>query len=344
MIWSINSDWTLIAVTLYAKIAALGLLIACHAGTRLLANGFAFGGVIIVVTSVFAFEKGLPGSSYGALEGVIFTGVGTNQNILAYTLVVALAGSLTIVARRGHWMVVVALANFGVLYGVYRAGSVTGFISTFCVIGVRIGVPSAAALFRRSRATGYALLAASSLGAYYLVDSVLGKDVSTLSERLPFWKATMHVWREDPILGFGWGTVWKHPWLPAPDSWVLAKIYDEAGLGLTHGHNNFVDVAPEIGLVGMLVALAMFVHALLRSAKFRKMAGERDKQATSFVVLSTVALLVFGITEPMLTIPLGWWTMCLLLSIPLLPQPHQTGPLPPDTSAAPAATKRSASA
>ena len=51
-----------------------------------------------------------------------------------------------------------------------------------------------------------------------------------------------------------------------PPNPVAADIYERAGLALAHGHNFFVDVLPELGLVGVFVALLMVAYAFARPA------------------------------------------------------------------------------
>ncbi|MGZ7405790.1 hypothetical protein ACXWSW_09025, partial [Streptococcus pyogenes] len=83
------------------------------------------------------------------------------------------------------------------------------------------------------------------------VSALLGDQLSTLSGRIPFWGAIIEVSMHRPFVGAGWGAVWSHPWYLIPPNAVLDDIIAQAdGYALSHGHNMFLDILPDLGLSG----------------------------------------------------------------------------------------------
>ena len=70
------------------------------------------------------------------------------------------------------------------------------------------------------------------------------------------------------------------------------------------------------GLVGVILATLVLLVALVRAFSFRDAGGQRDVEGTNFVVLAIAGLFVYGLTEPLVTIPWGWWLLRLVSSIP----------------------------
>lgn len=316
-LWSISDPNTDLSNLVYMQIALMAFIVAANCEPLVVCWGLGLGGVVVVVLSEYAYRQGMPGSSNGALRGWAFLGVGTNENILAYTLVVSLAATLAIGPPRRRialatWVLVLASSG----YGIYLAESGGGFVALLSVLLTAGGVAAWPSLRRRrSNALGVLAMAAGALVVGALaVTQLLGKDVLTMSDRAPFWRATVQVSLETaPWLGSGWGAVWEHPWNSAQPNNVAQLIYAEASYALPHGHNFFVDVVPELGVVGLTIALIMVGYSVFAIRRCGLRTGP-DPTAGRLVLLVTVALLVNGITEPMLTVPLGWWAFALVVA------------------------------
>ena len=327
-LWSVDDAATDASVVLYMQMTLLAVVIAANCDALVVAWGLALGGVVVVALSIYAFEKTMWGSSYPIEGGVTFTGVGTNENILAYTLAISLAAILA-AGRPRHWSAQVLW--LGVLavnaYGLYLANSGTGYLSVFALVVAIASIqlwPAIRKAGRRVGAVWVLAVAVLLLVILGLVGVLLGKQVSTVSGRSPLWVAafesTMHY---APVLGSGWGAVWEHPWdLTVPNE-VSLDIYARAGFTLAHGHNFFVDVLPELGLLGVAVALLMVVYAVREVRRCGLQPGSTDTQSGRLTLLVLVALLVSGVSEPMLTVPLGWWSLTLVVALS-----RQHAPLP----------------
>lgn len=325
-LWTIDPHLTDYTNVLYLKITVLAVLIAANCDALVVCWGLGLGGVVVTALSLYAYREEMWGAwdliaaEGGGTEKVLL-GVGTNDNILAYTLTIAWAATLAMsVPRRwparAAWLALLA----GNGYGLYLAGSATGHV-TALVILVGLGAVLAWPTLR-SRGRGHAwawtggTVAVLALG-FVVVATALGKELSTFSGRTPFWRATFEAtWDRSPVLGSGWGAVWQHPWSMVPPNEVAQDIATRAGYSLSHGHNFFLDVLPELGLVGVGAALLMVAYTAREVVRNGLHAGRRDALTGRLVLLVLVALLVSGMTEPMLTAPLGWWSLALVAALP----------------------------
>jgi exopolysaccharide production protein ExoQ len=88
----------------------------------------------------------------------------------------------------------------------------------------------------------------------------LGRD-PTLSGRTPMWTMTFQLWQERPWLGFGRGAFW------ADGSKYAFKVGQAIANNFIppHGHNGFVDLALDVGIIGLALFLLSFTIAYIRA-------------------------------------------------------------------------------
>lgn len=325
-LWTINDVHTDLSIAVYVKVTALAVVVAANCEAEVVCVGLAAGGVVTTGLSLYTYRLDVPGASYLAMgeDGVVdrvLAGIGTNENILAYTLVVSLAASLALGqpahrgARAGWWGALGVQA-----YGLYLANSGTGYQTAVALLLVMAGLAAGPRLIpvRSHRVLVGAVVSVAVLLVVSLVgvSALLGKQLTTFSGRADFWRATVaSTLDRAPILGSGWGSVWEHPWDPTPPNEAALDIYERAGYALSHGHNFFVDVLPELGFVGVAVALIMVGYAIRQVRRCGLYPGARDPLVGRLVLLVLVALLASGVTEPMLTVPLGWWSLALVVAM-----------------------------
>jgi O-antigen ligase len=125
--------------------------------------------------------------------------------------------------------------------------------------------------------------------------TVLSERLGTLSldsrgnERLEIWSTTPEIIAAHPVLGVGQG---NYP-IVSPEFGLV----DVGGAPFDHAHDLFLNVASELGIVGLLLLLAMLL-AVARSAK--TVLAHRDSEFFPLGVAlsaSLLALLVNSITE-----------------------------------------------
>jgi O-antigen ligase len=82
---------------------------------------------------------------------------------------------------------------------------------------------------------------------------------------------------------------------------------------LTHGHNSVIDLLAEVGIIGVALCALVFVVAWASASARLTAPGptDEDRIAGRAAILGLVALLVLGVTEPLVTIPVGWFVLVI---------------------------------
>lgn len=91
----------------------------------------------------------------------------------------------------------------------------------------------------------------------------LGRDPS-LTGRTPLWSAAIARLVERPLLGYGLGAFW------APQSRYAIKVGQSVGLGNwvpPHAHNGLLDIALDVGLIGLSLFLITYIRTFVRVLK-----------------------------------------------------------------------------
>lgn len=327
LLWSTFSRFTMHVALLYLAIAVLGLVIAATVDARTLAHGMMLGGVVVVALSIYAYRIELPGSAASPGEGYL-AGVGSNRNILSYTMVLALAFAISFLPRTWLGRLLWLGGTSTILLGLFLTQSATGFVAASALIGMAFVMAVRDRAIARTedpahrvgwllRVAPVAVLAASTVVLAALIQ-IRGRDAGTVTftGRTPLWSATWHAtdgW--DRWFGAGWGVVWPHPWFPAGANDLYAEITARAEIAMSHGHNSVMDLLPEVGLIGILLWAAAYAQAAARGLDARRVAAAPDAArltASRAVLLPLFALLVYGLTEPLSTIPFGWWILVML--------------------------------
>jgi O-antigen ligase len=324
-LWSINQAFTVHFLSLYVVLAVLGVVVASNIDTRVLSQGLVLGAVVVVLTSVYAYWRGLPGADVAPGSSGFIAGVGTNRNILAYTMIIAFAFAVSFVPRRWPfrigWLLAVAL----IVAGIILAESATGvaalaiLLATALVLGSRdrlvaLGRPPGRRYW--ATLTGVLLtLGAVSVGWYEALHRSLQRDLS-LTGRVQIWES---VWATCPtkvkLIGDGWGNVWPHPWRLAPPNGAFDRIVGHIGHVVFHGHNSLFDLLPEVGLLGVALYTLVYLQSLARAFRQRRTSTSPGvREAGRATTLGVVGLLLAGVTEPISVIPLGFFVAVLIVA------------------------------
>ena len=70
------------------------------------------------------------------------------------------------------------------------------------------------------------------------------------SGRFKVWGAIIPAWLGAPVAGYGFGAVWYYGWWRLDGSDLLTRMNYAAGTFFYHGHNLFMDVLPQLGVLG----------------------------------------------------------------------------------------------
>lgn len=322
MAWSISKDDTWTTTRVSVVLALFALLVAANASTSVIAYGIAWGGVAILTLSFVAHWQQMPGADVPLGTIGTIAGVGTNRNILAYTMVPALGAALSIRPRGWLEWPVVALLVLVNGWGVKVAASSTGYVAAIVVVAVVVLLQVAVFARRwpgRRVLVGVLVLTLAAVVAVVTkgdgMAARVGRD-NTLSGRRPLWDAIWDASQDRLFFGHGWGAVWGHPWHLADVNPVLESINTQIGYGAPHGHNSALDLLPELGLVGIVLLLAILGQSLACSARLAWNSTTRAglETATLLAVLA-VAQLVCGLTEPLAIAPFGWYLLALMAGV-----------------------------
>lgn len=264
VLWSAEPDVTLRRSAAFAGTTAFGFYLAARFDTasllRLLGWGLGLAAVLSLVFSVALPSYGVEsGVHAGAWRGVYPQKNGLGQTMVLSTLVFLL---LALGAGRRRWIA----GGFAALSAalVLASTSMTALAVLLCCV---LLIP----LFRALRL--HPTLALSILawvvlltgaGAAWVIGNAeallvsMGKD-PTLTGRTPLWEILIEMIGERPWLGYGYSAFWLG--MEGPSRRVLSVI----DWGTPHAHNGFLDLALQLGLVGVLVFAVGFAIAAARS-------------------------------------------------------------------------------
>ena len=85
------------------------------------------------------------------------------------------------------------------------------------------------------------------------------EDVTSLTGRLPLWEELLTWVHKSPVLGYGYLAFW--------DSKRVEYLSETFSWEIPHGHNMYIDISLDVGLVGAFLFLCMLVGALISAAR-----------------------------------------------------------------------------
>lgn len=323
--WSISKDDTWSTARLTVVIGGLALLVTSNVSAKVLAYGLGLGGAVIMCLSIITFWLEMPGAL--TLQEVVPTvaGVGTNRNILAYTLMPALAAVCAIrPTARWEWPVIMVLFAASA-WGIWEAASGTGYLAGALVVLAAVGLRVAVASRRFAGGWGVggilALMAVGAVTAAINLDSLahfVGRDLDTLSGRRPLWSAIIDIAEPRILQGYGFGAVWNHPWHAADANQVLIDLSVRAGFSYPHGHSSFMDLLLELGLLACVALALIYLQSIVRAVwALLTTFTPASLETSRLVLLLCLGHLASGLSEPLATVPFGWYVLVLAAGISL---------------------------
>ena len=160
------------------------------------------------------------------------------------------------------------------------------------------------------------LAAATCLAWIYLPPYLdeLDSSLGAFTGRIQIWRILVQFIADHPLLGTGFGSMWNI----GPSSPIYSYTSIEwIRLGITQGHNGYLDMAAQIGLVGCLLGVLAFfilpIAKVLASPTIQRGPGGLS-----------LALLVFGVlynlTESAILVPDHFGQVMLVLAIAAVEQ------------------------
>ncbi len=134
----------------------------------------------------------------------------------------------------------------------------------------------------------------NSLGKLNRADiDIIYKDSSN-TYRIEIWKAAIQVFLKNPITGLGIGTTWYH----------LSTYSNKLFKYVIHAHNIYLQIAAELGLLGLSAFIYFTVSELIHSLKlWFHSKGSSQRYAFLGFICSTTAILAHGMFDAVIFIP-----------------------------------------
>ncbi len=151
------------------------------------------------------------------------------------------------------------------------------------------------------------------------------KDVSTLTGRLPLWEVLVDSIEERPLTGYGYLAFW--------DKQKIEVLSDQLKWEIPHGHNMYLDVALDGGLIALALFASIFLVSLVVSGYRATRFHDRDAMLVfGFLVFATV----HGLGESLFKLPTFLLFMLVVLLLRMAFEPVRL----PDSDDQPAELSR----
>lgn len=265
--WSIHPDLSLrrgVGYLLTLMIAAY-LTVRLDINDRLKALSYSFG-ISAIGSLLFIGLFPSDGIMHFAELSGNWRGVFPHKNVLGPVMAVAIFIELFILstAQRSKWHYAL-LAMF--VFLVLMSHSATAFLLTAFYFTCAFAI----ALTRRSALVG--ILAWLTLITFavmllimlsfdpQLLLALLGKD-STLTGRTTLWNVVVKLIMERPALGYGYRAMWA---VDDPITIYVNRLV--GGWGVGNSHNSFLELALQLGVLGLMLILSIIVSAFIRAFK-----------------------------------------------------------------------------
>ena len=280
-----------------ARVLTLPQLVSCAA------LAFRFLLVASLLLAVVRPDLGLTQVAYeaGSLQGVF-----NHRNLMAFVAGTALVAFWCDRAGRRRALVVADLVLAVACLVAARSQSV------MVVVAVLVPTFAAYVLARRLQGTSRvllsAVLAAAGVGTALLVTTYLpvllaglNRD-ETLTGRTVIWRAVLRVADQAPLFGTGWDAAWHR------DVTLTDEIWSDTGFAVYQAHNGYLDMYLQLGLAGLTALIVLTLGVLARSSSLYLGSGSA---ASTWPLLTIVALIVANLTESRFATPIGWLLLCL---------------------------------
>ncbi len=269
VIWSLHPDLSVKRGCAYVLTIGIAGYIAVRFTTEqtllVLARSFAICGVCSVIY-VLLFPEGGIMSGGDELEGA-WRGIYPHKNVLGLAMAIAVYVQLHLIATVEQRRIKDYIWVCFFLMLVVLSKSTTAIIASICYIFVAIGY----SLWTKNKLYGYNMLLVSTLGLVLVFSAflfepdfffgVFGKD-ATLTGRTDVWDAVIELISQKPVLGWGYRAMW------IPTNSVTMWVDRRTGeWGAPSAHNAFLEIALELGLVGLASVMLIVCQGFWRAIR-----------------------------------------------------------------------------
>lgn len=213
-----------------------------------------------------------------------------HKNIMAAFLVFALATVFAFDKHRwSKWTSVVAI---GFLFVV--SDSTTGRMAGLVLVAVEVWFTTNRRLTGRSSAA----LTASTAALVAVIGVAIGASLSAIADaagkdltftgRTQIWSASWNAFLRDPILGHGVNGLFG-----TPRTVETAMVLREIGFPAGHPHNGVLDVAVQLGAVGVVLVIGVVVSTFRASLRLQR----RSPDFAAFGLCAMSAIVIMSVGE-----------------------------------------------
>jgi O-antigen ligase len=126
----------------------------------------------------------------------------------------------------------------------------------------------------------------------------------TLAGRTDLWRTLVDIGSRDPVLGKGFGGFWMGQSTPG--------IFEKISWKATTGHNGYLDVFVDLGIVGLIILSAVIIS---NYRKITRLMIEKSERAT-FLIIYLCCIMFHNLTESSFIKPTNiLWFIFLLISL-----------------------------
>ena len=248
-------------------------------------------------------------------------GLFLHKNKMTPFLVVGVATILTF--DRTHLLKWGTLGVMGVLFvgSTSATGISAAFLNVVAWAWLRIYQSTedlrTSTVFFFASVLGFLGVVGGTIASLATITSAYGKEL-TFSGRTFIWAASISAIREKPFLGHGVGALfWQEPIGPE-----TARFWREVGFEAAHGHNGALDLALQVGLIGLAIFAVLWISVFRRGWQ----ALHANPQLGVWVVSVLIAQMFMSLSED---VYFGGWIALLVSMKVLLLRRHEALFAPP---------------
>ena len=282
-LFTLRRSIVMIATTLFG--IYFGSVFPRRAQLNLLCCAFAAMALLSIGAAVAFPDYGI---DHGLHEGD-WCGIFPQKNFLGRLMVFGSAAFLLLPGERLKDTIVRAVGVITCLGLVKLSGSKTAFLMAILVVVLILFFKVLARKQKTFLVAGITVAALTLAFVWTNTDTILlwlSRD-ATLTGRIPLWIAAQEAISRQPFLGYGFGAFWQG--YSGPSESIMAEV----GWMAPHAHDGYLDLALDVGLVG----LSIFVIGLL--IRFRLAYRESDprRRETLWPILYLTMILLYNIDE-----------------------------------------------
>jgi exopolysaccharide production protein ExoQ len=201
-----------------------------------------------------------------------------------------------------------------VLLGSLTLVALTPSTTARIVVAITIALAAYAWIIRKRSNPGWGIIGlmltviAATLVALVILDyedllKLVGKS-ATLTGRTGVWRVVIESIRQRPLLGFGYA-FWGEPSVSRSNIWL------ELGWATPHAHNNWLDIALQLGIVGLAIAASFWLISMGRAIFLGLFTGETG---AVFMALILANLFIRSWTESVMLEPAEMFWMWFVIA------------------------------